>query len=802
MNTRSRRRNRNEDLLILSNTELARIERANKQQRPTSANMGDQGNDNMAAQLQQLQQEIEQMRKAQKDREPQLRAVIGDKDNPHTFYQNRFAIVPPAVQRQDFEIKPSIIALVKDHLFHGLPAEVPMDHIENFEEICSTTSSDGVPADFLKCKLFPFSLANKASRWLKSLPSGSLTTWAQCRAAFLNHFYTKDKTAGLRTKISSFQQYEGEVFCEAWERYREYRRVCPHNGYSDEQILSIFYDGVNWDYKNALNSASNGDFMTKSKECAFELIENLAASSSNKNAGYDRTVGTVSVKGSGAEAKKIEESTAKVNLLMKASQKSVHFVDETDDTPISQEFGGEEDEDDQMEVNYVSGQAFGQNRGFNQNYRNHPNMSYRSTNVENPQDQVYLPRSNQNQQGFQKSYPNSFQEKTFAPNQNRSQGGNQQKAQFSNQQQPSSSSNNSNDELKGMMQQMLMNQQKSSAETHLKIDTMYNDLNGKYEAVWTHVKKLDVQVAQTAEAVKRPHGTLPGKGETNPRNEYVAQVKLRSGRKLLPDAIPLKRPCKEKVDEHQETGGHVSGVDRAAPSGIDRSDDDASSSQEPILESDLPIPVAAEPAPARAYTPKVPYPVPPKKSRKDLEEAKCKEMLRDLTVKLPLSDAVQMIPALKKYIKELISGKVAEEENVMLVSEECSVVLQNKVIKKRSDPRRFVLSVQIGHMIFRCSLCDLGSSVNLMPYSVAKRLEYTKFKPTKVSLVFADRSTKFPVGILEDLHVQIGNTLIPADFVVLELDEEPKDPLILGRNFLCTAGAIIDVKGGTIDLHL
>ncbi|CAA7032396.1 unnamed protein product [Microthlaspi erraticum] len=211
--------------------------------------MGDNGNPNMAAQLQQLQQQIEQMRKAQQDREPQPRAALETRTTRIPFYQNRSAIVPPAVQRQDFEIKPSMIALVKDHLFHGLPAEVPMDHIENFEEICSTTSSNGVPADFLKCKLFPFSLANKASRWLKSLPPGSLTSWAQCRAAFLDHFYTKSKTAGLRTKISSFQQYEGEAFCEAWERYREYRRECPHHGYSDEQILSIFYDGVNWDYR-------------------------------------------------------------------------------------------------------------------------------------------------------------------------------------------------------------------------------------------------------------------------------------------------------------------------------------------------------------------------------------------------------------------------------------------------------------------------------------------------------------------------------------------------------------------------
>ncbi|CAA7031571.1 unnamed protein product [Microthlaspi erraticum] len=152
MNTRSRRSNRNEDLLILSNAELARVERANRQQRPNPADMGDNGNPNMAAQLQQLQQQIEQMRKAQQDREPQPRAAYWRQGQPAYLLS-----------------KP------------------------NFEEICSTTGSNGVPADFLKCKLFPFSLANKASRWLKSLPPGSLTSWAQVRAAFLDHFYTKPR---------------------------------------------------------------------------------------------------------------------------------------------------------------------------------------------------------------------------------------------------------------------------------------------------------------------------------------------------------------------------------------------------------------------------------------------------------------------------------------------------------------------------------------------------------------------------------------------------------------------------------
>ncbi|CAA7014227.1 unnamed protein product [Microthlaspi erraticum] len=200
MITRSRRSNRNEELLILSNAELARAERANRQRRPNPADMGDNGNPNMAAQLQQLQQQIEQMRKAQQDREPQPRPAIGDKDNPHTFIKTGLRL-----------------------------------------SLQTTTGSNGVPADFLKCKLFPFSLANKASRWLKSLPPGSLTSWDQVRAAFLDHFYTKSKNAALRTKIASFQQYDGEAFCEAWERYKECRRECPHHGYSDEQILSIFY---------------------------------------------------------------------------------------------------------------------------------------------------------------------------------------------------------------------------------------------------------------------------------------------------------------------------------------------------------------------------------------------------------------------------------------------------------------------------------------------------------------------------------------------------------------------------------
>ncbi|KAL1223054.1 hypothetical protein V5N11_024538 [Cardamine amara subsp. amara] len=244
MTSRTTRRNRTETLINPTNEELARLEHQNRQKRLTAAPviMAEQDN-GMAAQLQLLRDQIAQLRREQ-PQAPLVQPGIGDSDNPHAFYQNCSAIVSPTIQRQDFEIKPQMISLVKQHLFHGLPAEIPMDHIENFEEICSTTGSNGVPSEFLKCKLFPFSLADKAQRWLKSLPAGSLRTWDEVRAAFLDHFYTKSKTAALRNKISSFQQHSGEDFCEAWERLKEYLRECPHHGFKDEQILGIFYDGV------------------------------------------------------------------------------------------------------------------------------------------------------------------------------------------------------------------------------------------------------------------------------------------------------------------------------------------------------------------------------------------------------------------------------------------------------------------------------------------------------------------------------------------------------------------------------
>ncbi|XP_022575826.1 uncharacterized protein LOC111215890 [Brassica napus] len=290
------------------------------------------------------------------------------------------------------------------------------------------------------------------------------------------------------------------------------------------------------------------------------------------------------------------------------------------------------------------------------------------------------------------------------------------------------------------------------------MDNMFTELNSKYDVVASHIRQMDVQIAQTAETIKSQQGTLPGKTYKNPKD--CNAVELRSGRHLS-DLVPKKLTAQEKGKQKEGE----------QPPLEDVHDDEL---EQPTVVEPVALTMQDLPVPTRVYTPKVPYPVPAKKSRKDCEEMKCKKMLDELNVKLSLMDAIQMIPSMHSLVKGLISRKNSADSNIMM----------------------------IGKTVFACSLCDLGSSVNLMPYSVAKRMGLTNFKPTRISLVFADRSIKLPVGVLENLQVQIGDTTIPADFTVLELEDEPKDPLILGRTFLCTAGAIIDVRNGRIDLQL
>ncbi|KAL8520752.1 hypothetical protein ACS0TY_011339 [Phlomoides rotata] len=137
-----------------------------------------------------------------------------------------------------------------------------------------------------------------------------------------------------------------------------------------------------------------------------------------------------------------------------------------------------------------------------------------------------------------------------------------------------------------------------------------------------------------------------------------------------------------------------------------------------------------------------------------------------------------------------------------MLTEEISSRIQAKLPAKLRDPGSFTLSCKIGEGKSYRALCDLGASINLMPFSIFKTLGLGELRPTTVNLQLADRSMAYPEGIIEDVLIKVDKFIFPVDFVVLEMKEDESVPLILGRPFLATGGAVIDVKKGELVLNV
>ncbi|GJZ39077.1 reverse transcriptase domain-containing protein [Tanacetum coccineum] len=136
------------------------------------------------------------------------------------------------------------------------------------------------------------------------------------------------------------------------------------------------------------------------------------------------------------------------------------------------------------------------------------------------------------------------------------------------------------------------------------------------------------------------------------------------------------------------------------------------------------------------------------------------------------------------------------------VNENCSAVILKKLPEKLGDPGKFLIPCDFPEIVECLALADLGASINLMPLSIWKKLSLPELTPTRMILELADRSTTSPSGIAEDVFVKVGKFHFPADFVVVDYVVDPRVPLILGRPFLRTARALIDVYGEELTLRV
>ncbi|GJR71690.1 reverse transcriptase domain-containing protein [Tanacetum coccineum] len=179
------------------------------------------------------------------------------------------------------------------------------------------------------------------------------------------------------------------------------------------------------------------------------------------------------------------------------------------------------------------------------------------------------------------------------------------------------------------------------------------------------------------------------------------------------------------------------------------------------------------------------------------------EIFRELHFELSFADALLHMPKFASMFKSLLNNKEKLFDLAKTpVNENCSAVILKKLPEKLRDPGKFLIPCDFPEIVECLALADLGASINLMPLSIWKKLSLPALTPTRMILELADRSTTSPSGIAEDVFVKVGKFHFPADFVVVDYGVDPRVPLILGRPFLRTARALIDVYGDELNLRV
>ncbi|GKE19081.1 reverse transcriptase domain-containing protein [Tanacetum coccineum] len=197
------------------------------------------------------------------------------------------AIMVPPILAEHFELKHSLINMMTSDQLFGLEKDNPHDHIRWFNKITSTIKYKDVPNSEIKLMLFPFSLARAARHWLKKEPPCSILTWKDLVSKFINELFPPSRTTNLQNEISNFEQRFGESFHEAWDRYKDLLRACPHHCFAELRQLDTFYNALNLTDQDSLNYATGGNLLERSTRDVLMIIENKSKVRNSRNKSSD-----------------------------------------------------------------------------------------------------------------------------------------------------------------------------------------------------------------------------------------------------------------------------------------------------------------------------------------------------------------------------------------------------------------------------------------------------------------------------------------------------------------------------------
>nr|GEX70374.1 hypothetical protein [Tanacetum cinerariifolium] len=615
------------------------------------------------------------------------------------------AIVVPAINADNFELKHGLLTLVQNKQFFGHDKEDPHAHVCYFNKITSTLKFLNVLNTSIKLMLFPFSLEGAARIWLEKEPPRSIFTWDDLVLIFINQFFPPSKTTNLRNEITNFQQRFDESFSEAWDRFKDLLRACPHQGFSKLHQLDTFYNALNSKDQDSLNSAAGGNFLDKMPREFLAIIERKSKVCYSRNKPVvAKVITNTSTSGITPDVAELKDMVKALLLDKKGQNQSPAPVKAVEESCVT--CGGSH-----SYRNYptTDGNVYHDNiqefvsQASIVNY-NQRNTSYRPPMMSNqirPPGPVYQPPV------FQ---PPPYQASSYQAPAPQTQG--VSKEDFS-------AYVKANDAVMRNMQTQGQNMQNQL--------TNLTDLMTKY---------VNSNSASTSSS-----GTLSSSTIANPRNEpeatkdTVNPTNNRNTEDVQPQVVQYESPIL---------------TSKSVTSPI----------SEPVI-----APVSAsKPNPKSS----IPYPS-RRNDERNREKAnnqieKFYQIFKDMSFEICFADALILMPKFASTLKALIGNK----ENMA----EC------------------------------LALADLGASINLMPFFVWKRLYHPDLTPTCMTLELADRSMSRSVGVAEDVYVKVGSFHFSADFVVVDFDADPRVPLILGRSFLKTGRALIDVFEGELTLRV
>ncbi|GJR33988.1 reverse transcriptase domain-containing protein [Tanacetum coccineum] len=643
-----------------------------------------------------------------------------------------------------------------------------------------------VPIATIKLMLFPFSIEGAARIWLEKEPPRSIQTWDDLVSKFINQFFPPSKTTNLRNEITRFQQRFIELSAAGGNFLDKMPRECLKIIESKSKVRQTRAKAVVAKVSTNSSTQAVSSDVAELKDIVRALLldkKNQASAPAPAPAPV-KAVELSCVTCGGAHSHQNCPATHG-NVYRDNISEYVSQAAAANYNQVSSNFRP------QMVANHIRPPGFPPVQNSQANNANNFN---RGNNFNQNRESNF----NQNRGG-------NFNQSNFSQNQLHRPQVNQSPAYQAPVPQTHSVTKNANDAIMRNMQNNLQNQGQN-----MQIET--NKLNNQSELLNNQMANLTDMLAKfvTANTASTSgSGTLPGNTVTNPR-EDLKGITTRSGVAYQGPPIPTSSVVKP-IPEVTKDQVHPSCSQSTAPV------------QPPVGPEPITTPVfepivAPVVAPVPNTKPSVSLPYPSRrdneKSRNQANEQidKFYEIFKEMSFEISFTDALVLMPKFASTLRTLLGNKeklteVARTSNEPCLArtsmnEHCSAVILNKLPRKLGDPGKFLIPCEFPGMDECLALADLGASINLMPFSVWEKLSLPDLTPTCMTLELADRSISKPMGIAKDISVKVGVFHFPADFVVVDFEPDPRVPLILGRCFLKTSRALIDVHKGELTLRI